>query len=176
MGDFVGSDELIELRYNNTNSGFNRLLTFGREPSTCENNEIDELINDLTNDDWHVILLETNESETACDYVEYSFNFIAKGTSGIVQAVSSTGIVDGVWAVSSGDSGLELNLTFDITGQNDPFEDLNEDWDVIISTLIKFSFKYLIIMEMGGIRFYSSRSSHWLREYLACDHRGQVDP
>ena len=128
-----GSDELIELRYNNTNSGFNRLLTFGREPSTCENNEIDELINDLTNDDWHVILLEANESETACDYVEYSFNFIAKGTSGIVQAVSSTGIVDGVWAVSSGDSGLELNLTFDITGQNDPFEDLNEDWDVIIS-------------------------------------------
>lgn len=128
-----GSDELIELRYNNTNSGFDRLLTFGREPTTCENNEIDELINDLTNDDWHVILLETNQSETACDYVEYSFNFTAKGTSGIVQAVSSTGIVDGVWAVSSGFSGLELNLTFDITGQNDPFEDLNGDWDVIIS-------------------------------------------
>jgi hypothetical protein len=45
--------------------------------------------------------------------------------------VSSSRTVNGFWTVSNSSSGLELILNFNYNGEDDPFEDLNDDWDVL---------------------------------------------
>ena len=103
-------------------------LTFERTPYTGGGGgSTNSLIEDLTTDTWFVNLLNDDGDDETCDYVEYEFTFNSNGT---VQAVSPSNTKDGFWAVNSSSSGLDLVLNFSITGEDDPFDDLNDDWDV----------------------------------------------
>ncbi|WP_052671364.1 hypothetical protein [Aequorivita vladivostokensis] len=73
-------------------------------------------------------LLDDDGTDETCDYVDYQFTFNANET---VTATSTTNTVNGTWAVTSSSSGIDLILNFEITGGDDPFDDLNDDWDVL---------------------------------------------
>ncbi|HBB49235.1 MAG TPA: hypothetical protein DCZ44_06345 [Flavobacteriaceae bacterium] len=124
----VSSDE-IQLR-DLSGNGSTDYLTFGRTPNSGGggSGETNALIELLVTDQWYVNLMEEDLENDTCDYVDFTFTYNLDGT---VQAVSTSRTVDGFWAVSNSSSGLELILNFNYDGQEDPFEDLNDDWDVL---------------------------------------------
>ena len=124
----VSSDE-IQLR-DVSGDGSTDYLTFGRTPNSGSggSGETNALIELLVTDQWYVNLMEEDLENDTCDYVDFTFTYNLDGT---VQAVSASRTVDGFWTVSNSTSGLELILNFNYNGQEDPFEDLNDDWDVL---------------------------------------------
>ena len=124
----VSSDE-IQLR-DVSGDGSTDYLTFGRTPNSGGggSGETNALIELLVTDQWYVNLMEEDLENDTCDYVDFTFTYNLDGT---VQAVSASRTVDGFWTVSNSTSGLELILNFNYNGQEDPFEDLNDDWDVL---------------------------------------------
>ncbi len=123
------SADLIELR-DLSGDGSTDYLTFGRTPNNGGggSGETNALIDTLVTDQWYIHLMEEDMENDACDYVEFSFNYALDGT---VQAVSASRTVDGFWTVSNSSSGLKLILNFNYISEDDPFEDLNDDWDVL---------------------------------------------
>lgn len=109
-------------------------LTFEREPSTTgSNDDLNTFIDYLTTDPWYVNLLDDDGDNETCLFVTYQFNF---STSGTVEAVSDTNVVNGFWTASiSSNGGLELIINMDTTGANAVFEELNDDWDVLEATI-----------------------------------------
>lgn len=124
----VSSDE-IKLR-DISGDGSVDQLTFGRTPNSggSGSGETNALIELMVTDQWYVNLMEEDLENDTCDYVDYTFTYSLDGT---VQAVSSSRTVNGFWTVSNSSSGLELILNFNYNGEDDPFEDLNDDWDVL---------------------------------------------
>ena len=123
------SADLIELR-DVSGDGSVDHLTFGRTPNSGGggSGETNALIELMVTDQWYVNLMEEDLENDTCDYVDYTFTYSLDGT---VQAVSASRTVNGFWTVSNSSSGLELILNFNYDGQEDPFEDLNDDWDVL---------------------------------------------
>ena len=123
------SADLIELR-DVSGDGSVDQLTFGRTPNSGGggSGETNALIELMVTDQWYVNLMEEDLENDTCDYVDYTFTYSLDGT---VQAVSVSRTVNGFWTVSNSSSGLELILNFNYDGQEDPFEDLNDDWDVL---------------------------------------------
>lgn len=123
------SADLIELR-DVSGDGSVDQLTFGRTPNSGGggSGETNALIELMITDQWYVNLMEEDLENDTCDYVDYTFTYSLDGT---VQAVSASRTVNGFWTVSNSSSGLELILNFNYDGQEDPFEDLNDDWDVL---------------------------------------------
>ncbi|MDA1209949.1 MAG: hypothetical protein O3A41_02840 [Bacteroidetes bacterium] len=123
------SADLIELR-DVSGDGSVDHLTFGRAPNSGGggSGETNALIELMVTDQWYVNLMEEDLENDTCDYVDYTFTYSLDGT---VQAVSASRTVNGFWTVSNSSSGLELILNFNYDGQEDPFEDLNDDWDVL---------------------------------------------
>lgn len=125
---FVSSDE-IQLR-DVSGDGSVDQLTFGRTPNSggSGSGETNALIDLMVTDQWYVNLMEEDLENETCDYVEFTFTYSLDGT---VQAVSASRTVNGFWSVVNDSSGLELILNFNYNGEDDPFEDLNDDWDVL---------------------------------------------
>ena len=123
------SADLIELR-DVSGDGSVDQLTFGRTPNSGGggSGETNALIELMVTDQWYVNIMEEDLENDTCDYVDYTFTYSLDGT---VQAVSASRTVNGFWTVSNSSSGLELILNFNYDGQEDPFEDLNDDWDVL---------------------------------------------
>jgi hypothetical protein len=123
------SADLIELR-DVSGDGSVDHLTFGRTPNSGGggSGETNALIELMVTGQWYVNLMEEDLENDTCDYVDYTFTYSLDGT---VQAVSASRTVNGFWTVSNSSSGLELILNFNYDGQEDPFEDLNDDWDVL---------------------------------------------
>jgi len=121
------TNEIIRLR-DESGDGSIDYLTFERTPATGGGGTTtNEFIDTITNGNWYVNLLEDDGEVETCDYVQYEFVYNIDGT---VAAISSNNTVNGFWTVENDSSGLDLILNFDITGEDDPFEDLNDDWDV----------------------------------------------
>jgi hypothetical protein len=114
----------------NTND---ELLAYFAQTSCETNTTIDptkfEL--NLTSGSWFVILYDENGNDGTCNYVEYEFSFNVNGTA---TATSDSETRYGLWTLEIDSGELDLVLGFDTTGQNDPFEDLNKDWDVLVNT------------------------------------------
>ncbi|MCW9037727.1 hypothetical protein, partial [Altibacter sp.] len=93
------------------------------------NSDVNELITQLTTGNWYVNLYDDDGDNETCDYVDYTFTF---NTNGTATATSSSAIKNGFWSVeSSSNSTLDLILNFEYDNEDDPFEDLNDDWDVL---------------------------------------------
>ena len=92
------------------------------------NTDIAELIEFLTTNSWYVAYF-FDEGNYTSDYCEYEFTF---NTDGTVIANNGTTTVNGIWEVEVDDDHLELDIDF---GNNIPFDELNEDWDLLNATL-----------------------------------------
>ncbi len=102
----------------------------------CDNNnsEPTELNTILTNDSWYVSYFFDDTDETS-DFCEFEFTFNENGT---VIATNGSDTVDGVWAtgIDSGISYVELDFGTDI-----PFDELNDDWDVLNASMLEIELK-----------------------------------
>ncbi|MCF6307741.1 MAG: hypothetical protein L3J09_07280 [Flavobacteriaceae bacterium] len=99
--------------------------------NSCVNNgntDISELIEYLTTNSWYVAYF-FDEGDDTSDYCEYEFTF---NTNGTVIANNGTNTVNGNWAVQEDDDHLEVDIDF---GTNIPFDELNEDWDLLNATM-----------------------------------------
>lgn len=122
------TQDIIKLKHISGGDGSVDFLTYERTPNGGGGGgNTAEFTDNLTNNVWYVNLLEDNGNNETCDYVAYEFKFTANET---VTATSTNNTVNGTWAVTNSSSGIDLILNFEISGSNDPFEDLNDDWDV----------------------------------------------
>ncbi len=123
------TQDIIKLKHISGSDGSVDFLTYERTPNGGGGGggNTSEFTDNLTNSIWYVNLLEDSGNNETCDYVAYEFKFNANET---VTATSVSNTVNGTWAVTSSSSGIDLILNFEITGSDDPFDDLNDDWDV----------------------------------------------
>ncbi len=136
--------QIIRLKHISGGDGSVDFLTFGRTPNTGggTGGNTGSFIENLTSGDWFVNLLDDDGTIETCHYVAYTFNFNANQT---VTATSSVNIVNGTWVVQNSSSGLDLVLNFQIQGNDDPFEDLNDDWDVV-----EFNANLISLLDVSG--------------------------
>ena len=95
-----------------------------------DNGNVDDssLVQVLTTGDWYVTNYFDDVDETAL-FDGLVFNFASDGTATADDGSMTT---NGTWSTSSGDeTTLELNLNF---GTANPFDELEEDWDVLEAT------------------------------------------
>jgi len=100
---------------------------------TCESNdnsELIELIEYLTTDTWFVAYFYNDDDETS-DFCEYEITFYDNET---ITAFNGTNTFDGTWNISVDDNHFEIELDF---GNAIPFDELNEEWDVINATILE---------------------------------------
>ena len=86
------------------------------------------LVDVLIDGDWYVTLMSDDGNDETCIYQPYEFTFNANQT---VVAVSANNTVNGSWSVINDSGVFNLILDFDLSGPDDPFEELNDDWDVL---------------------------------------------
>lgn len=131
------TNEIIKLKHISGGDGSVDFLTFERTPTTGGGNTGDlELI--LTDGQWQVgSYLDDGDDETY-HYNGYAFTFNANGSA---TAENGNNTVNGTWDVQSSGSGFDLVLNFEIQNEDDPFDDLNDDWDVQQFTSIQVDLK-----------------------------------
>lgn len=134
--------QIIRLKDVSGGDGSVEFLTFGRTPTTGGGGGSNSFVEDLTTGDWFVNLLDEDGTIETCHYINYTFNFAANQT---VTATSSGNTVNGTWEVQNSSSGLDLVLNFQITGDDDPFDDLNDDWDVV-----EFNTNLISLLDISG--------------------------
>ena len=118
------SNEIIRLK-DRSGDGSNDFLTFERDPFTGGGGTTD-LEDFLTDGTWIVALyLDDGDDETG-DYAGYNVTYNANGT---VVATNGGNTNNGTWEVLS--AGNKLLLDF---GVQMPFEEFNDDWDVLSAT------------------------------------------
>ncbi len=134
--------QIIRLKHISGGDGSVDFLTFGRTPNTGGGGGSGTFVENLTTGDWYVNLLDDDGDIETCHYVDYTFNFDVNQT---VTATSSGNTVNGTWEVQNSSSGLDLVLNFQITGEDDPFDDLNDDWDVV-----EFNSNLISLLDVSG--------------------------
>ena len=118
------TNELIRLK-DRSGDGSNDFLTFERDPFTGGGGSTD-LEDFLTDGTWFVFsYLDDGDDETG-DYNGYDVTF---NTDGTVIATNGGNTNNGTWEVLS--AGNKLLLDF---GVQLPFEEFNDDWDVLSAT------------------------------------------
>jgi len=136
--------QIIRLKHVSGGDGSIDFLTFGRTPNTGggTGGNPTAFIENLTTGNWYVNLLDDDGEIETCHYVDYTFNFAANQT---VTATSTNNTVNGTWQVQNSSSGIDLVLNFQITGDDDPFDDLNDDWDVV-----EFDANLISLLDVSG--------------------------
>lgn len=120
------TQDIIRLR-NESGDGSLDYLTYERTPYSGGGGNLNDFITELTTGNWYVNFQEDDGVDETCDYVAYMFTFSSTGS---VSAVSDTDTRDGFWSATEDGTGIDLTLNFNTIGTDDPFEDLNDDWDV----------------------------------------------
>lgn len=119
----MGDDDRLRFESNCTSTG-------DGNNGDDDNGGVDDssLVQVLTAGDWYVTNYFDDVDETAL-FDGMVFNFAADGSA---TADDGSIITNGTWSTSSGDETmLELNLNF---GTANPFDELEEDWDVLEAT------------------------------------------
>jgi hypothetical protein len=126
VNDF--NSNLISLLDVSGGGGGTDILEFGRTPATgCGGGggTAQALIDTLEDGQWFVSeYLDDGIDETA-PYNGYTLTFSAGGS---VVATNGTNTFNGTWAVTSPGGDLDLTLDF---GTQIPFDEFNDDWDVL---------------------------------------------
>ncbi|MEZ4858935.1 MAG: hypothetical protein R2781_09010 [Flavobacteriaceae bacterium] len=122
------TNDIIRLKHISGGDGSTDFLTYERTPYTGGGGNTNTFIENLVTGSWFVNLLDDDGNDETCDYVAYEFVYNLNGT---VTATSTSNTKNGYWMVTSSSSGdLDLVLNFEIDNEDDPFDDLNDDWDV----------------------------------------------
>ncbi len=128
------TQDIIRLKHISGGNGDVDFLTYERNPGSGGGGGggggqgSGPLVDVLIDGVWYVTLLEDDGNDETCDYQPYEFTFNSNQT---VVAASTNNTVNGTWAVTNDSGTFDLILNFDISGPDDPFEDLNDDWDVL---------------------------------------------
>lgn len=124
------TQDIIRLKDISGGNGSIDFLTFGREPYSGGGGgtDLETILSDGT---WKVGLYLDDGDDETIDFVGYEITFDA---SGAVTAVSTSNTNNGTWQVLS--NGNKLLLDF---GTALPFEEFNDDWDVLMvsSTMVE---------------------------------------
>ena len=102
--------------------------------------EIAAIISTAQDGTWRISsYIDSGQDETS-DYNGYSFLFASNGT---LTATSLTATRTGTWSVtddsnsnddSNDDNDIDFNILFAVANEDDIFDDLNDDWDVVSYT------------------------------------------
>lgn len=123
------TSEVIRLKHISGGDGSVDFLTFERDPGNGSNPEVNMFIEDLTTGIWYINLFQDNNDDETSNYQNYEFTFT---TSGAATAVSNDDTVNGFWSVQdNGNNDLDVIFNFENSGNDDPFEELNNDWDIL---------------------------------------------
>jgi hypothetical protein len=116
------TNDIIRLKDISGGDGSEDFLTFERTPVGGGGTDLDDLLTDGT---WYVATyLDDGDNETG-DYLGYNLTF---NTDGTVIADNGTQI-SGTWMVLNNGNNLLLDF-----GTSVPFEEFNDDWDVLSAT------------------------------------------
>ncbi len=118
------NQDIIRLK-DRSGDGSNDFLTFEREPFMGGGGTTD-LEDFLTDGTWIVALYNDDGDDETGDYAGYNITYNANGT---VVATNGSNTNNGTWEVLS--AGNKLLLDF---GTQMPFEEFNDDWDVLSAT------------------------------------------
>lgn len=113
------TSEIIRLKDVSGGNGSEEFLTFERDPINTGGDDLESILSDGL---WYVSLYDDDGDNETADYNGYQLDF---NTNGTVTASNGTNI-NGIWQVLS--SGNKLLLDF---GTSIPFDEFNDDWDVI---------------------------------------------
>ena len=118
------TSEIIRLKDVSGGNGSEEFLTFERDPINTGGDDLETILVDGL---WFVSLYDDDGDNETADYNGYQLNF---NTNGTVTASNGT-VIYGTWQVLS--SGNKLLLDFGSV----PFDEFNDDWDVISVTDIR---------------------------------------
>lgn len=136
------TQDIIRLRHESGDGSLD-YVTYERIPYTGGGGgNVNPFITELTTGTWFVNFMEDSGTDETCDYVAYEFLFNINGT---VTATSATTTKNGFWTAMDDSGSIDLILNFDLDGTNDPFEDLNDDWDVQNYTNV-----FIQLMDVSG--------------------------
>lgn len=97
--------------------------------------DINQIENNLETGSWRISnFMDSGQDETN-DFNGYNFTFETNGT---LTAMNDTTTYTGTWSVtnsssSSSSNDIDFNIFFPVSQDND-FEDLNDDWDIVTSS------------------------------------------
>jgi len=116
------TNDIIRLKDVSGGDGSIEFLTFER---TQEGGGGNNLANILSDGLWYVASYSEDGIDQTADYNGYQINFDANGT-----VIADNGIsINGIWSVENSGNILVLNF-----GNSIPFDEFNDDWDVISVT------------------------------------------
>ncbi|HPG73597.1 MAG TPA: hypothetical protein PLM49_04845 [Bacteroidales bacterium] len=106
---------------------------------TNETNSLtpDGLNNTIKNDTWVVSLFKEDNYDETYHFSGYVFSF---GDNGVISAVKQSSTIAGTYSSGNDDSKLKLIIDF---GNQVPFDELNEDWEVIGSSNTKINLQHV---------------------------------
>ncbi|WP_233702489.1 hypothetical protein [Hyunsoonleella flava] len=132
------------------NLGFLLMLSFSLMSSMCSTDDDDgstnnnsqqiaEIESTAQSGAWRITNFNDSGQNETSDFNGYDFTFNADGS--LVATIGSNTLT-GTWSVtddsnssddSSNDDDIDFNIFFPVSEDND-FEDLNDDWDVVTTT------------------------------------------
>ena len=86
---------------------------------------------------WKITFFNDSGNDETSHFSGYSFTFNADGS---VKAVKNTSTVTGTWNTGTDDSQNKFNLDF---GSTTPFDELNEDWDILEKSALKIRLQHI---------------------------------
>lgn len=118
------------------------------DSSNNPNNVVQNVRNVVQSGTWRITsFVDSGQNETS-DFSGYDFTFMSNGT---LTASNGSNSMNGTWSVtnsssssSSSDDDVDFNIFFNVS-QEDPFEDLNDDWDVV-----SYSSNQLSLIDISG--------------------------
>ena len=119
------TQDIIRLKDISGGDGSEDFLTFGREPFSGGGGSSD-LADILSDGTWIVASYLDDGNDETGDYAGYNITFNSNGT---VSATNGSNTNSGVWEVLNAGNELFLDFNLDI-----PFEEFNDDWDVLMAT------------------------------------------
>ena len=120
---------------------FTAVMLMGLVSCEKDSNSNDEQSNTTTSivsqGTWKITLFNDSGKDETSDFSGYDFTFNSNGS---VMAVKNTITVPGTWSNGIDDSQNKLILNF---GTTIPFDDLNEDWDILEKTQVKIRLQHI---------------------------------
>lgn len=105
--------------------------------NTQNNNGTSEIVVDGS---WRVTLFQEDNSNQTNHFNGYSFTFNANGS---LIAVNGGTIQTGTWSTNGDDSSNKLWINFPSAPDDNPFEEISEDWQIISKTASKIELRHV---------------------------------
>ncbi|MFP4846261.1 hypothetical protein [Winogradskyella sp. PE311] len=132
------------------NLGLLLMLSFSLMSSMCSSDDDDgspnnnsqqiaEIENTVESGTWRITNFNDSGQNETSDFNGYDFSFNSDGS---LVATNGSNTMTGTWSVtddsnssddSSSDDDIDFNIFFPVPDSND-FEDLNDDWDVVMTS------------------------------------------